>query len=174
MSNPMPPTPPSSLSPAGAGVSPKGSDVSPEASSSSQISGKPFKQSSGKSSKGGSVNILLSLGSNLGSKFGGLVELGSSVDTTTKYLRDAVTAGFSSHVTGKLAGVRTPSVFGEFKPSCGVEKETYFESKLVKGVLYHKVLNLEATSIPNAWGPRAGWLFFPKVRGFPSHHTPPA
>lgn len=108
------------------------------------------------------MNILLSLGSNLGSKFGGLVELGSSVDTTTKYLRDAVTAGFSSHVTGKLAGVRTPSVFGEFKPSCGVEKETYFESKLVKGVLYHKVLNLEATSIPNAWGPRARWLFFPK------------
>ena len=52
-------------------------------------------------------------------------------------------------------------VFGTYVPSCGVEKETLFVEKVVKGVVYNDVLNLEAIAIPNKWGPSAGWLFFP-------------
>ena len=49
----------------------------------------------------------------------------------------------------------------EFIPSCGVVKETHFTEKIIKGHLYRDVLNLEVTSIPNGWGPRHGWKFFP-------------
>jgi hypothetical protein len=42
-----------------------------------------------------------------------------------------------------------------------VEKQKFFEEKEIKGVKYGSVLNLEATPVPNNWGPGAGWLFFP-------------
>ena len=38
----------------------------------------------------------------------------------------------------------------------------WFAEKLVKGILYKDVLNLEATVVPNGWGPRVGWKFYPK------------
>ena len=43
-----------------------------------------------------------------------------------------------------------------------MEKEVWFAEKLVKGILYKDVLNLEATVVPNGWGPRVGWKFYPK------------
>ena len=55
----------------------------------------------------------------------------------------------------------TSNVFGEYSPSCDVEKQKFFEEKEIRGVKYGSVLNLEATPVPNNWGPGAGWLFFP-------------
>ena len=43
-----------------------------------------------------------------------------------------------------------------------MEKEEWFAEKTVKGIVYKDVLNLEATMIPNGWGPRVGWKFYPK------------
>ena len=58
--------------------------------------------------------------------------------------------------------VSSGDIFGEYMPACGVEKEVWFAEKLVKGILYKDVLNLEATVVPNGWGPRVGWKFYPK------------
>lgn len=58
--------------------------------------------------------------------------------------------------------VSSGDIFGEYTPACGVEKEEWFAEKTVKGIVYKDVLNLEATMIPNGWGPRVGWKFYPK------------
>jgi hypothetical protein len=33
---------------------------------------------------------------------------------------------------------------------------------LTVGIVYRDVLNLEATAMPNGWGSKFGWKFFPK------------
>ena len=81
---------------------------------------------------------------------------------TSRFLRDAASSASSAmtKAASKVTSV-TSNVFGEYSPSCGVEKQTFFEEKEIKGVKYGSVLNLEAAPIPNKWGPGAGWLFFP-------------
>ena len=81
---------------------------------------------------------------------------------TTKFLRQAASSATSAmtKAASKVSSV-TSNVFGEYSPSCDVEKQKFFEEKEIKGVKYGSVLNLEATPVPNNWGPGAGWLFFP-------------
>ena len=90
--------------------------------------------------------------------------LGSAVSgmETTKFLRQAASSATSvmTKAASTVSSV-TSNVFGEYSPSCDVEKQKFFEEKEIKGVKYGSVLNLEATPVPNNWGPGAGWLFFP-------------
>ena len=72
---------------------------------------------------------------------------------TQKFIKGAMSSAQVNLASG---------VFGEYVPACGVEKEIYFDNREIKGVEYKRVLNLESTKIPNYWGPKAGWLFFPK------------
>ena len=81
---------------------------------------------------------------------------------TTKFLRQAASSATSvmTKAASTVSSV-TSNVFGEYSPSCDVEKQKFFEEKEIKGVKYGSVLNLEATPVPNNWGPGVGWLFYP-------------
>ena len=125
--------------PSGSGMSPSGSGTSSRASSRA-----PSKEPSKNRS----------LKSGLGSAVSGM--------ETTKFLRQAASSATSAmtKAASKVSSV-TSNVFGEYSPSCDVEKQKFFEEKEIKGVKYGSVLNLEATPVPNKWGPGAGWLFYP-------------
>ena len=90
--------------------------------------------------------------------------LGNAVSgmETTKFLRQAASSATSvmTKAASTVSSV-TSNVFGEYSPSCDVEKQKFFEEKEIKGVKYGSVLNLEATPVPNNWGPGVGWLFYP-------------
>ena len=126
--------------PSGSGMSPSGSGMSPSGS--------------GTSSPRASFSKNRSLKTGLGSAVSGM--------ETTKFLRQAASSATSA-MTKAASTVTsvTSNVFGEYSPSCDVEKQKFFEEKEIKGVKYGSVLNLEATPVPNNWGPGAGWLFFP-------------
>ena len=51
---------------------------------------------------------------------------------------------------------------GEFVPACGIDRTTHFEEKRIKEKVWRNVLNLETTVLPNAWGSKVGWMFYPK------------
>jgi len=133
--------------PSGSGMSPSGSGMSPSGSGTSSP-----RASLRAPSKTPSKNRSLKTG--LGSAVSGM--------ETTKFLRQAASSATSA-MTKAASTVTsvTSNVFGEYSPSCDVEKQKFFEEKEIKGVKYGSVLNLEATPVPNNWGPGAGWLFFP-------------
>ena len=126
--------------PSGSGMSPSGSGTSSPRASLRAPSKTPSKNRS--------------LKTGLGSAVSGM--------ETTKFLRQAASSATSA-MTKAASTVTsvTSNVFGEYSPSCDVEKQKFFEEKEIKGVKYGSVLNLEATPVPNNWGPGAGWLFFP-------------
>jgi len=126
--------------PSGSGMSPSGSGTSSPRESLRAPSKTPSKNRS--------------LKTGLGSAVSGM--------ETTKFLRQAASSATSA-MTKAASTVTsvTSNVFGEYSPSCDVEKQKFFEEKEIKGVKYGSVLNLEATPVPNKWGPGAGWLFFP-------------
>jgi len=126
--------------PSGSGMSPSGSGMSPSGS--------------GTSSPRASFSKNRSLKTGLGSAVSGM--------ETTKFLRQAASSATSAMTkAASTVSSVTSNVFGEYSPSCDVEKQKFFEEKEIKGVKYGSVLNLEATPVPNNWGPGAGWLFFP-------------
>lgn len=129
-------------------VTPHDSEMAPSGSGTSSP------MSSRAPSKSGSLRSNSSLRTGLGVALSGM--------DTTKFLREA--ANSASAAMSKAAETVTSvtlNVFGEYSPSCDVEKQKFFEEKEIKGVSYCSVLNLEAAPIPNTWGPGAGWLFFP-------------
>jgi len=133
--------------PSGSGMSPSGSGMSPSGSGTSSP-----RASLRAPSKTPSKNRSLKTG--LGSAVSGM--------ETTKFLRQAASSATSAMTkAASTVSSVTSNVFGEYSPSCDVEKQKFFEEKEIKGVKYGSVLNLEATPVPNNWGPGAGWLFFP-------------
>ena len=129
-------------------VTPHDSEMAPSGSGTSSP------MSSRAPSKSGSLRSGSSLRTGLGGALSGM--------DTTKFLREA--ANSASAAMSKAAETVTSvtsNVFGEYSPSCDVEKQKFFEEKEIKGVSYGSVLNLEAAPIPNTWGPGVGWLFFP-------------
>ena len=126
--------------PSGSGMSPSGSGTSSPRASLRAPSKTPSKNRS--------------LKTGLGSAVSGM--------ETTKFLRQAASSATSAMTkAASTVSSVTSNVFGEYSPSCDVEKQKFFEEKEIKGVKYGSVLNLEATPVPNNWGPGAGWLFFP-------------
>ena len=133
--------------PSGSGMSRSGSGMSLSGSGTSSP-----RASSRAPSKAPSKNR--SLKSGLGSAVSGM--------ETTKFLRQAASSATSAMTkAASTVSSVTSNVFGEYSPSCDVEKQKFFEEKEIRGVKYGSVLNLEATPVPNNWGPGAGWLFFP-------------
>ena len=82
---------------------------------------------------------------------GGLMHT-MSMGSRTKLVRNA-DVGF------KNVGSRA---HGEFVPACGIDRTTHFEEKKIKEKVWRNVLNLETTVLPNAWGSKVGWMFYPK------------
>ena len=135
----------SGMSPSGSGMSSSGSGTSsPRRASPKDRKSLPSKEPS----KDGSLK------SSLGNAVSGM--------ETTKFLRQAASSATSvmTKAASTVSSV-TSNVFGEYSPSCDVEKQKFFEEKEIKGVKYGSVLNLEATPVPNNWGPGVGWLFYP-------------
>ena len=138
--------------PSGSGMSPSGSGMSPSGSGTSSPRRASPKDRKSLPSKEPSKDR--SVKSSLGNAVSGM--------ETTKFLRQAASSATSvmTKAASTVSSV-TSNVFGEYSPSCDVEKQKFFEEKEIKGVKYGSVLNLEATPVPNNWGPGVGWLFYP-------------
>lgn len=138
--------------PSGSGMSPSGSGMSSSGSGTSSPRRASPKDRKSLPSKEPSKDR--SVKSSLGNAVSGM--------ETTKFLRQAASSATSvmTKAASTVSSV-TSNVFGEYSPSCDVEKQKFFEEKEIKGVKYGSVLNLEATPVPNNWGPGVGWLFYP-------------
>ena len=138
--------------PSGSGMSPSGSGMSSSGSGTSSPRRASPKDRKSLPSKEPSKDR--SVKSSLGNAVSGM--------ETTKFLRQAafVITDVAELAASTVSSV-TSNVFGEYSPSCDVEKQKFFEEKEIKGVKYGSVLNLEATPVPNNWGPGVGWLFYP-------------
>ena len=138
--------------PSGSGMSPSGSGMSSSGSGTSSPRRASPKDRKSLPSKEPSKDR--SVKSSLGNAVSGM--------ETTKFLRQAASSATSvmTKAASTVSSV-TSNVFGEYSPSCDVEKRKFFEEKEIKGVKYGSVLNLEATPVPNNWGPGVGWLFYP-------------